>query len=304
MDIELLADHAESIPLLAEWYVSEWEPYYGPNGPGDARVDLESRCNRDEIPVGLVAIEDGVICGTAALDLDAATGLTPSVVGLLVARPQRGRGIATALLESAEALARRLGYSRLYISTNVLGDMLVRMQWREHGEVEFVDEQQGRIYTRDLVTIHNAVPEDAAYLSELALRSKAYWGYSSEFIESCKRELTYQPGQIADDRFHFVVAKLGSVIVGFYALEAITPKQFELGALFVEPKHIGTGLGRKLMEHALDTAAGKSGESVLIQGDPNAEKFYLDAGAKLIGTRESGSVAGRHLPLFEILIST
>lgn len=150
MDIELLADHAESIPLLADWYESEWEPYYGPSGPGDARADLASRCHRDEIPVGLVAIEHGAVCGTVALDLDAATGLTPSVVGLLVARPQRGRGIATALLESAEALAPRLGYSCLYISTNVLGDMLVRRQWREHGEVEFVNEQQGLIYRRDL----------------------------------------------------------------------------------------------------------------------------------------------------------
>lgn len=302
MNIELLADHAESIPMLAGWYVSEWGPYYGKNGPGDACADLESRCHRDEIPLGLVAIEDGAICGTAALDLDVATGLSPSVVGLLVARPQRGRGVATAMLESAEALARRLGYSRLYISTTVLGDVLVRMQWREHGDVEFIDEQRGLIYARDLTTFQNAVPEEAAYLSALALRSKAHWGYSSAFMESCKRELTYRPGQIADDRFHFVVAKLGSLIVGFYALEAIAPKQFELDALFVEPEHIGTGLGRKLIEHALETVKAKSGKSVLIQGDPNAEKFYLDAGAKLIGTRESGSIAGRDLPLFEILL--
>jgi len=150
MNIELLADHSESIPMLADWYVSEWEPYYGVNGPGDARADLESRRNRDEIPIGFVANEDGAVCGTAALDLDVATGLTPSVVGLLVARSQRGRGIATALLESAEALARRLGYSRLYVSTTVLGDLLVRTGWYTHGEAKFVNEQQGSIYARDL----------------------------------------------------------------------------------------------------------------------------------------------------------
>lgn len=67
MDIELLANHAESIPTLADWYVSEWEPYYGVSGHGDARADLESRCNRDEIPIGFVVIEGGEIYGTAAL---------------------------------------------------------------------------------------------------------------------------------------------------------------------------------------------------------------------------------------------
>jgi GNAT superfamily N-acetyltransferase len=154
----------------------------------------------------------------------------------------------------------------------------------------------------DLITIRDAAPDEAAYLSALALRSKAYWGYSREFIQSCKTELTYRPSQIADERYHFVVAQLDAAAVGFYALEAISPRQFELEALFVDPQHIGAGVGRQLMQHALDSVAAKSGESLLIQGDPNAEKFYLAAGAKLIGTRESGSISGRHLPLFEILI--
>lgn len=150
MNIELLADHAESIPMLVDWYVSEWEPHYGISGAGDARADLESRCNRDEIPIGFVVAEGGEVYGTAALDVDAATGLTPSVVGLLVEPSQRGRGVATALLESSEYLAKRLGYSRLYVSTTILGDLLVRMGWYSLGEVQFVNEEQGSIYARDL----------------------------------------------------------------------------------------------------------------------------------------------------------
>jgi len=154
----------------------------------------------------------------------------------------------------------------------------------------------------DSIAIRDAVPNEAENLSALALRSKAHWGYTREFIQSCENELTYQPSQIVDDKFHFVVARLGSVIVGFYALEVISARQFELVALFVEPRHIGDGIGRNLMQHALDTVAARSGESVLIQGDPNVEEFYLAAGAKQIGTRESGSISGRFLPLFEILI--
>ena len=150
MEIELLADHSESIPMLADWYVSEWEPYYGVSGPGDARADLESRRNRDVLPIGFVATEGGEVHGTAALDLDVATGLTPSVVGLLVGPSRRGRGIATALLESAESLAKRLGYSRLYVSTTVLGGLLVRMGWYSFEEIEFINKEMGLIYARDL----------------------------------------------------------------------------------------------------------------------------------------------------------
>ena len=105
MMIELSSDRLEVIPTLTKWYQFEWEPYYGKDGPGNARVDLESRCNRDELPVGLVAIEDNQVLGTAALDLDVTTNLTPSVVGLLVGPAYRRRGIATALIKAAEDLA-------------------------------------------------------------------------------------------------------------------------------------------------------------------------------------------------------
>ena len=150
MEIELLAEHSESIPQLVDWYVSEWEPYYGADGPGDARADLRSRCNRDEIPICLVAVENGEILGTAAVDVDAATGLIPSVVGLLVKPSQRRRGIATALLKRAESLARKLGYSRLFVSTAILGDLLARTGWHLQREVQFANDEPGNIYAKNL----------------------------------------------------------------------------------------------------------------------------------------------------------
>ena len=154
----------------------------------------------------------------------------------------------------------------------------------------------------DSNTIRVARPDEAGILSSLALRSKAHWGYSREFIESCRDELTYESDQIADDDYFFAIAESDSMVAGFYALASISARQFELEALFVEPKYIGKGIGRTLLQNALKVVAERSGESILIQGDPNAEKFYLAAGAQQIGTRESGSIAGRSLPLFEILI--
>ena len=42
------------------------------------------------------------------------------------------------------------------------------------------------------------MPNEAVYLSALALRSKAHWGYSKEFLKSCENELTYDPVQLDD----------------------------------------------------------------------------------------------------------
>lgn len=150
MEIELLADHIGLVDTLVDWYGQEWEPYYGPRGPGDARADLVSRCKRDELPIGLVALEGNSLCGTAALDRDATTGLTPSIVGLLVARDYRGKGIADALVDAAERLALGLRYDELFISTAVLGEVLVRKGWSERGHIEFLNNERGRVYGRAL----------------------------------------------------------------------------------------------------------------------------------------------------------
>jgi len=150
MNIGLLADHTEAIATLAEWYLMEWEPYYGVDGPGDALVDLKSRCNREKTPIGLVALEGDRVYGTIALDLDVTTNLTPSVVGLLVGNDYRRRGVATALLKSAEDLARDIEHDQLYISTTVLNDFLERKGWRTIGNVEFLNAEQGSIYVRNL----------------------------------------------------------------------------------------------------------------------------------------------------------
>ncbi len=150
MKIELLADNTEILPTLVDWYEREWSPYYGVDGPGNAQVDLASRCNKDAIPVGFVAKENNQLLGVAALDLDSATSLTPSVVGLLVADEYRRRGVASRLLKSATLLAEGLGYNHVYISTTVLGDHLLRNGWRRIGDAHFLNDEHGSIYVFDL----------------------------------------------------------------------------------------------------------------------------------------------------------
>ena len=132
----------------------------------------------------------------------------------------------------------------------------------------------------------------------LAMRSKACWGYSKEFMEACRAELTYDAAYLG--RHEVYVLESGSRLIGFYSLERLPDAALELGALFVEPGDIGKGYGRLLVEHALDKAREAGASRIEIQGDPNARGFYLAMGAVLAGETESRSIPGKMLPLFHV----
>ena len=132
------------------------------------------------------------------------------------------------------------------------------------------------------------------------MRSKAHWGYSNEFMNSCRDELTYGANEIADGGVEFAVADVNGKIAGFYALRRLSPAEFDLEALFVDPGNIGEGYGALLLNHALSVVQKKGGEQLQIQSDPNAEEFYAAAGARQLGIRESGSIPGRYLSLLVI----
>ncbi|MEO0986259.1 MAG: GNAT family N-acetyltransferase [Cyanobacteria bacterium J06639_14] len=153
------------------------------------------------------------------------------------------------------------------------------------------------------IMLRDAQPEDATVLSELAMRSKASWGYSDEFMKACREELTITPEKMHSSVFHFVVAEISSAIAGFYGVERLSNSQFELEALFVDPIHMGSGIGRTLMTHAKHHIAACGGTTLMIQGDPNAAGFYRAVGAQPIGDRESASIPGRLLPVFSLEIT-
>lgn len=149
-------------------------------------------------------------------------------------------------------------------------------------------------------TVRAAAPGEAAAISALALRSKAHWGYSEEFMTACRDELTYSDSQIDSDNYEFYVCETEARIAGFYALGLLGPVDAEIEALFVEPELIGRGIGRTLIEHAKARAAELGIRRMIIQGDPNARSFYEAAGGESDGQRESGSIPGRFLPIFRI----
>ena len=133
--------------------------------------------------------------------------------------------------------------------------------------------------------------DEAAALSALALRSKAFWGYSTEFLERCRDELAVRP-----DKGHTLVAEGRTGLLGFVTITG-APPEGELDALFVEPAAVGRGVGRALLDAARALARAEGFRALAIQADPNAESFYLRHGAVRAGERPSASIPGRMLPL-------
>lgn len=145
--------------------------------------------------------------------------------------------------------------------------------------------------------IRKANADDVSLMSEIACRSKAHWGYSTEFMAACRAELSVTPERISADAFTYWVYELNANVVGFYAIEVLSPNEAELDALFVLPENIGQGIGKSLLQHALNYAKNQGVSKVNVQSDPHAEAFYLAAGGTLIGKQPSGSIAGRYLPV-------
>jgi GNAT superfamily N-acetyltransferase len=147
--------------------------------------------------------------------------------------------------------------------------------------------------------LRSARPGEAALLSELALRSKGYWGYDQAFLDSCRAELTIRPDEVSGRCI--VVAEAAGQILGFYSVDGHPPVG-ELGNMWVEPEWIGTGVGRRLWQHAMATARRAGFATLRIGADPGAEGFYRAMGAQRVGAKPSGSIPGRMLPLLEIQV--
>jgi GNAT superfamily N-acetyltransferase len=144
------------------------------------------------------------------------------------------------------------------------------------------------------MTVREARPDEAAAITDLAVRAKAHWGYDDAFMAACRAELTWSPEEVAqhdvlvreeDGRLLGVTARIGS------------EPDARLWAVFVEPSAHGRGIGRTLIEALLARARDAGCRSLSIGADPNAEGFYRAVGARRVGTVPSDTVAGRVLPL-------
>jgi predicted N-acetyltransferase YhbS len=119
MKIEYLADHPEFLPTLAQWQHDEWG-HLRPGDSAEARsARLQRHCQRDGIPLTVVAHENGELFGSASFarnDMETRPELTPWLSGVFVAPEHRRKGVGAELVRRvmAEAAAQKVPMLYLY----------------------------------------------------------------------------------------------------------------------------------------------------------------------------------------------
>ncbi len=151
-------------------------------------------------------------------------------------------------------------------------------------------------------TYKEAAIEESDLLTSLVRRAKAYWGYPQAWMEEWKEELTISPNYIASNIV--VILEFNEKMVGFFGLELKDDFAY-LGHLWIEPAHIGTGLGKILFAKACEEALNHGYATVELIADPNAEGFYRHCGATKID-EVHGSIYGtpRILPRMRVSLKS
>jgi GNAT superfamily N-acetyltransferase len=147
----------------------------------------------------------------------------------------------------------------------------------------------------DNCRLRPARPGEAAALTDLALLSKASWGYDAAFMARCRKVMTISPEDIR--RHPYYLTEDGrSRLTGFYGF-AVVDGLLNLDWLFVAPDQHRRGIGTHLFRHAITLARGLGFAYFQITSDPHAENFYRRQGATVAGAVPSDLSPARYLPL-------
>lgn len=142
MHIDYLCDHPHLIEELAALNFKEW----GEFRDGDtleARTErMRAACGKGAVPSVVVAIEDGRLLGGALLidsDMKIRPELTPWLAGVYVKAEERGRGIASQLVNRIVDEAAALGVTELYLYTDAAQSLYARLGWEVVEDLVYED---------------------------------------------------------------------------------------------------------------------------------------------------------------------
>lgn len=130
-------------------------------------------------------------------------------------------------------------------------------------------------------------------LDALCMRSKAHWGYDSDFMELCRPALKVDPQALSEGRVQIV--EIGGALAGVAQI-SVERSEAELDLLFIDPEFFGCGGGSALFNWACDTARDQRAARLTIHSDPNAKDFYEKMGAVYEGDLPSEVIPDRRLP--------
>lgn len=148
------------------------------------------------------------------------------------------------------------------------------------------------------MNIEKANREDHEILTEITKKSKAFWGYSEEQMTQWNDALTITQEYIQTNFAYKLIQE--NQVIGYYSYFNSETAIIKLDNLFILPEYIGKGFGNQLMQDFLNRIKeNRDVKKILLDADPNAEKFYQKFGFKTIGQLET-SIKNRFLPVMEL----
>lgn len=159
--------------------------------------------------------------------------------------------------------------------------------------------------------IRSAKTEDYDTLTNISFTSKGYWKYPKEYFEIWKNELTISQDYI--QRNNVFVYEINGSIIGYYSIVNLEEdieisgisinKGIWLEHMFVDPKYIGKGTGRKLFNHMWEWCIETDILEVGILADPNSKGFYERMGCIYIREYPS-TIGGRTTPFLKYSVES
>ncbi len=144
LEIRLLTDCQEHIPVLAELWYKEISRHWAPNASIEkAQQKLIEHLNNNSMPMAYVALCDGEPVGMACLRVT--DGIRPGVapwLGSLVVDPKyRGQQIGETLINTVKDQAKNLGHQILYLLAfdPTIPNWYARLGWKKISDDELFD---------------------------------------------------------------------------------------------------------------------------------------------------------------------
>jgi GNAT superfamily N-acetyltransferase len=136
-----------------------------------------------------------------------------------------------------------------------------------------------RLRPSETVRIRDARAGEADALEMLQRRSSDIWAQYREQLAANPDAIELPPTFI-DNGFVRVAVDDEDTLVGFSVVIPTDDRRHELDGLFVEPAHLGCGVGRALVQDAAARAAEAGAEYLEVTAGP-AEGFYAKVGFEI-----------------------
>lgn len=149
--------------------------------------------------------------------------------------------------------------------------------------------------------IRNAKAEEYKILTDIAIKSEAYWGYDSDYMDKFK--FIYKVSEEFINNNPTVIMEEDENISGFYGI-LTEQNETSLEYFFIEPKYIGHGYGKILWNYLVKDCKNLGIKEFSIVTSPQAKEFYVKMGAIPCGEVESLLKKGRIIPQLIYTIET